>query len=304
MDGKAIHRCLHVLDLEKSIAFYEKALGMTEIRRMGPEDGSWTNAFMGNATSGFQLELTWNRGRTEPYDNGGRDSHLAFTVDDYEAARALHEEMGCICHVNEAMGLYFIEDPDGCWLEILPNKAEFAPQGGVDVLDAMARRRSLRRYSGEPIPQALLDRILEAGLRSASGRSRRPWELIVVHDRAMLDDLAECREQGAAMLAGADAAIVVVADPTLADTWVEDCSIVMANMQLEAAASGVGSCWIQGRLRQAADGRSTHEFVANLLKVPAPYQLEAILSLGMPEAEAPRRPFDEALLGKVHEERV
>ena len=68
MDGKAIHRCLHVLDLEKSIAFYEKALGMTEIRRMGPEDGSWTNVFMGNATSGFQLELTWNRGRTEPYD--------------------------------------------------------------------------------------------------------------------------------------------------------------------------------------------------------------------------------------------
>lgn len=303
MNGKAIHRCLHVLDLEKSIAFYEKALGMTEIRRMGPEDGSWTNVFMGNATSGFQLELTWNRGRTEPYDNGGRDSHLAFTVDDYEAARTLHEEMGCICHVNEAMGLYFIEDPDGCWLEILPNKAEFAPQGGVDVLDAMARRRSLRRYSGESVPQALLDRILEAGLRSASGRSRRPWELIVVRDRAMLDELAECREQGAGMLTGADAAIVVVADPTLADTWVEDCSIVMANMQLEAAASGVGSCWIQGRLRQAADGRSTHEFVANLLKVPAPYQLEAILSLGMPGAEAPRRPFDEALLGKVHEER-
>ena len=144
MDGKAIHRCLHVLDLEKSIAFYEKALGMTEIRRMGPEDGSWTNVFMGSDASGFQLELTWNRGRTEPYDNGGRDSHLAFTVDDYEAARALHEEMGCICHVNEAMGLYFIEDPDGCWLEILPNKAEFAPQAGVDVLDAMARRRSLR----------------------------------------------------------------------------------------------------------------------------------------------------------------
>ena len=172
MDGKAIHRCLHVLDLEKSIAFYEKALGMTEIRRMGPEDGSWTNVFMGSDASGFQLELTWNRGRTEPYDNGGRDSHLAFTVNDYEAARALHEEMGCICHVNEVMGLYFIEDPDGCWLEILPNKAEFAPQGGVDVLDAMARRRSLRRYSGEPVPQVLLDRILEAGLRSASGRSR------------------------------------------------------------------------------------------------------------------------------------
>ena len=301
MDGKAIHRCLHVLDLEKSIAFYEKALGMSVIRRVGPEDGSWTNVFMGDDASGFQLELTWNRGRTEPYDNGGRDSHLAFTVDDYEAARAVHEEMGCICHVNEAMGLYFIEDPDGCWLEILPNKTEFAPQSGVDVLDALARRRSLRRYSGESVPQALLDRILEAGLRSASGRGRRPWELIVVRDRATLDALAECREQGAAMLTGADAAIVVVADPTLADTWVEDCSIVMANMQLEASASGVGNCWIQGRMRQAADGRSTHEFVADLLKVPAPYQLEAILSLGMPEAEAPRRPVDKTLLEKVHE---
>ena len=251
----------------------------------------------GSDASGL-VELTWNRGRTEPYDNGGRDSHLAFTVDDYEAARALHEEMGCICHVNEAMGLYFIEDPDGCWLEILPNKAEFAPQAGVDVLDAMARRRSLRRYSGEPVPQALLDRILEAGLRSASGRSRRPWELIVVRDRAMLDELAECREQGAGMLTGADAAIVVVADPTLADTWVEDCSIVMANMQLEAAASGVGSCWIQGRLRQAADGRSTHEFVANLLKVPAPYQLEAILSLGMPGAKPRAAPSTKRCWGR------
>lgn len=303
MNGKAIHRCLHVLDLEKSIAFYEKALGMSVIRRVGPEDGSWTNVFMGDSASGFQLELTWNRGRTEPYDNGGRDSHLAFTVDDYEAARAVHEEMGCICHVNEAMGLYFIEDPDGCWLEILPNKAEFAPQSGVDVLDAMARRRSLRRYVGEPIPQALLDRILEAGLRSASGRSRRPWELIAVRDRAVLDALAECREQGASMLTGANAAIVVVADPTQSDTWIEDCSIVMANMHLEAAASGVGSCWIQGRMREAADGRSTHDFVANLLGFPAPYQLEAILSLGMPESPAKLRPFDEALRAKVHKER-
>ena len=84
--------------------------------------------------------------------------------------------------------------------------------------------------------------------------------------------------------AGADAAIVVVADPTLADTWVEDCSIVMANMHLEAAASGVGSCWIQGRLRQAADGRSTHEFVANLLKVPAPCLLYTSVEINVTNA--------------------
>ena len=303
MESKAIHRCLHVLDLQKSLDFYEQALGMTEIRRMGPEDGSWVNAFIGSDACGFQLELTWNRGRIEPYDNGGRDSHLAFTVPDYDAAHALHEQMGCICHENEKMELYFIEDPDGCWLEILPEKVEFAPQPGVDVLAALTARRSVRKYSGEHVPQELLDRIVRAGLLSASGRKRRPWELVIVRDRDTLEKLAECRDSGAAMLAGADAAIVVLGNPEVSDTWVEDCSIVMANMHLEASASGVGSCWIQGRMRTAADGRSTQYFVAELLDVPEPWQLEAILSLGMPEGPAEARPFDETLLAKVHSER-
>lgn len=303
MNGKAIHRCLHVLDLEASLAFYEQALSMTEIRRMGPDDGSWMNVFIGNEASGFQLELTWNRGRTEPYDNGGRDSHLAFTVPDFPAAHALHQQMGCICHENEAMGLYFIEDPDGCWLEILPQKEEFAPQPGVDVLAAMTDRRSVRQYSGEPVPDELLDRILHAGLLSASGRGKRPWELIVVRDPETLAKLAGCRDHGATMLADADAAIVVIGDPETSDTWVEDCSIVMANMHLEASASGVSSCWIQGRMRTAEDGRSTHGFVASLLNIPEPWQLEAILSLGMPDAAPTPHVFDEAVLAKVHQER-
>ncbi len=303
MESKAIHRCLHVLDLDQSLAFYKQALGMTEIRRMGPEDGSWVNAFIGSDACGFQLELTWNRGRTEPYDNVGRDSHLAFTVPDYDAAHALHEQMGCICYENEKMGLYFIEDPDGCWLEILPEKAEFAPQPGVDVLAALTGRRSARKYSGEPVPQELLDRIVRAGLLSVSGRKRRPWELIVVHNHDTLEKLAECRDSGAAMLAGADTAIVVLGNSEVADTWIEDCSIVMANMHLEASASGVGSCWIQGRMRTADDGRSTQDYVAELLGVPEPWQLEAILSLGMPAEQPEHRKFDETLMKKVHEGR-
>lgn len=303
MEGKVIHRCLHVLDLEKSLAFYEQALGMSEIRRMGPDDGSWMNVFIGNTASGFQLELTWNRGRTEPYENGGRDSHLAFTVPDYEKAHAIHEQMGCICFESEAMGLYFIEDPDGCWLEILPEKSEFASQPGIDVFSCMADRRSVRQYSGEEIPENLLSRIVCAGLASASGRGRRPWELITVRDRTMLDKLSECRDSGSTMLKGADAAIVVVGNPDVTDTWIEDCSIVMSNMHLEASASGVGSCWIQGRMRTAADGRSTQDFVADLLGIPEPFQLEAILSLGMPKEQWAPRIFDESLLAKVHQER-
>lgn len=120
MKTKMIHSCIHVLDLEKSLDFYERALGLYVKHRMGPEDGSWENVYIGNDSNDFEVELTWNKGRIEPYDNGGRDTHLAFEVDDIDAYRKLHEEMGCICFVNERMGIYFIEDPDGCWLEILP----------------------------------------------------------------------------------------------------------------------------------------------------------------------------------------
>ena len=122
MKTKMIHQCIHVLDLEKSLDFYEKALGLTIQHRMGPEDGSWENVYIGNDASDFQLELTWNNGHLEPYNNGGRDTHLAFEVENIDEARSLHESMDCICFVNERMGIYFIEDPDGCWLEILPSK--------------------------------------------------------------------------------------------------------------------------------------------------------------------------------------
>lgn len=122
MKAKFVHRCTHVLDKEKTIKFYEEALGFHVVRESGPADGSWSNTFMANEETPFELELTWNRGRTEPYDNGGMDTHIAFRVDDIEAAHALHERMGCIQKENPAMGLYFITDPDGQRIEILPEK--------------------------------------------------------------------------------------------------------------------------------------------------------------------------------------
>jgi lactoylglutathione lyase len=122
MKAKAIHRCTHVLDLQASLEFYSEAVGFEEVMRVGPDDGSWVNAFLANDTSAFELELTWNKGRTEPYNNGGDDTHLAFEVDDFEAAHALHQQMGCIVYENHEMGIYFIADPDGCWLEILPTR--------------------------------------------------------------------------------------------------------------------------------------------------------------------------------------
>ena len=116
------HENYNVLDLERSMTFYEKALGLKEVRRITGEDDAFIIVYLGNDTTDFLLELTWLKDRTEPYNLGDMEFHLAFQTDDYEAAHALHKEMGCICFENEAMGIYFIQDPDGYWLEIVPAK--------------------------------------------------------------------------------------------------------------------------------------------------------------------------------------
>jgi lactoylglutathione lyase len=114
------HNNLNVLDLERSLAFYNMALGLEEVRRIAPADGSFILAFLGDGVTAHKLELTWMRDRHEPYNLGDNEFHLAFRVDDYEAAYKRHKEIGAVCFENQAMGIYFIEDPDGYWLEILP----------------------------------------------------------------------------------------------------------------------------------------------------------------------------------------
>ena len=114
------HNNLNVLDLEKSLAYYQEALGLVETRRTEKPD--FTLVFLGDNTTSHKLELTWLKDRTEPYNLGDNEIHLAFIVDDYNQAHALHKKMGCICYENPAMGIYFIEDPDGYWLEIIPEK--------------------------------------------------------------------------------------------------------------------------------------------------------------------------------------
>ena len=120
MKFRMYHENYNVLDLNRSLEFYEKALGLTEQRRKEAADGSFIIVYVGNDQSDFQLELTWLRDRKEPYNLGDEEFHLAFETDDYEAAHKLHSEMGCICFENKDMGIYFIQDPDGYWLEIVP----------------------------------------------------------------------------------------------------------------------------------------------------------------------------------------
>ena len=173
----------------------------------------------------------------------------------------------------------------------------------MDLLEVMLKRRSVRTYTGEAVTEEKVTRILQAGLSSASGKAIRPWEFIVVRDKETLAGMAKSRTAGAQMLASADCAIVVLGDEEKSDVWVEDCSAAMANMHLMADSLGVGSCWVQGRLREAPEGRTTEEVLRELLKFPANYRLEAILSLGMPK-DHPAAYEPEALpMEKVHWER-
>lgn len=116
------HNNINVLDLDRSLAFYKEALGLVEVKRMEAKDGSFILVYLGDGTTGHMLELTWLRDRKEPYDLGDNEFHIALRVDDYEVAHAHHEKMGCICFENPEMGIYFINDPDEYWIEILPSK--------------------------------------------------------------------------------------------------------------------------------------------------------------------------------------
>jgi lactoylglutathione lyase len=116
------HNNINVKDLAKSLNFYRDALGLVEIRRMESADKSFVLVFLGDSKTSHKLELTWLRDRAESYNLGDNEFHLAFVADDFTAAFAHHKEMSCVCYENPAMGIYFIEDPDGYWLEILPER--------------------------------------------------------------------------------------------------------------------------------------------------------------------------------------
>ena len=120
MKFRMVHVNFNVSDLGKAMEFYEKALGLKEVRRKTAKDGSFILVYLGDGQSDFELELTWLEEHPQKYDLGEEEFHLAFHVDDFDAAHALHEEMGCIAFENHDMGIYFITDPDGYWLEILP----------------------------------------------------------------------------------------------------------------------------------------------------------------------------------------
>ena len=120
MQFKMVHNNFNVADLEKSLKFYAEAFDLHEVKRIAPTDGSFIIVYLGDGVSSHRLELTWVKEMEGTYDLGDNEFHLAFEVDDFEAAHRRHAAMNCICYENEEMGIYFVTDPDGYWLEVIP----------------------------------------------------------------------------------------------------------------------------------------------------------------------------------------
>ena len=117
------HFNFNVLDLDRSLDFYQKALELKPVAEKTAADGSFKLVYLGDGETSFRLELTWLRDRTEPYDLGEQEFHLAFRTDRFGQLLERHKAMGCVCFENPDMGIYFIEDPDGYWIEIVPGEA-------------------------------------------------------------------------------------------------------------------------------------------------------------------------------------
>jgi len=150
------------------------------------------------------------------------------------------------------------------------------------MIELLRKRRSIRTYTREPIDRQTSDLLLEALLRAPSSRGINPWEFIIVDDRELLVHLARAKQHGSAFLESAALAIVVCADSTKTDVWVEDCSIAAILLQLTAQSLGLGSCWVQIRNRPHDRSSTAETYVQKLLGLPAPIAVEAIIGIGHP----------------------
>ena len=150
------------------------------------------------------------------------------------------------------------------------------------LIDLLRARRSIRRFKEQPVEREKLDLLLEAALRSPSSKGNTPWEFIVVADRERLDKLAVAKAHGATFLGNAPLAIVVCADPAKSDVWVEDAAIAATLIHLEATDLGLGSCWVQIRLRERDDKTSSQTYLTELLRLPQGLMVLAIIGIGYP----------------------
>jgi nitroreductase len=158
------------------------------------------------------------------------------------------------------------------------------------LIDVLRTRRSIRSFTDRPVEPEKVDLLVEAALRAPSSRGRRPWELVVVSDSDTIVRLATAKPSGAELLRGAPLVIVVCADPTVSDVWIEDAAIVTTLIHLEAHDLGLGSCWVQVRLRPHDEASTATEYVAGILRLEPGLSVEAMVGIGYPAEVKPGHP--------------
>ena len=168
------------------------------------------------------------------------------------------------------------------------------------MYELLKARRSIRKFQDKQVEEGKLDTILKSALLAPSSRRRQPWEFIAVTDRELLQKLSTCRTYGAEFLAGAPAAVVVLANPEKSDVWIEDAVIAAIIMQLAAQTLGLGSCWIQIRERFTATGLPAEDYVKEILNVPGKFKVQCIIGLGYPAEDKPPHVEAGLLLNKIH----
>jgi len=164
----------------------------------------------------------------------------------------------------------------------------------------LEKRRSIRQYKSCKVDEDKVDLLIRSILRSPSGKSIKPWEIIVIDDAECVHQLAQSKAKGAKFLQGVAQCLVIIADPDKTDVWIEDASIAMTIGHLAASDMGLGSCWIQIRNRYTNEGVSSEDFVRSLLDIPVSLKVEGILAFGYPDEEKEGHSEETLRWDKVH----
>ena len=170
----------------------------------------------------------------------------------------------------------------------------------MDFTEILLKRRSVRSFTDEEVTKEQLNKILQAGLLSPTSMNRKPCNFLVVSNKDTLKELSEVKEHGSQLLAGANKAIVVIANTLVADTWIEDSSIALSNMHLMAASLDVGSCWVQIHLRKSSEGEDSEKLVRDIVKIDDYFRIVGILALGIPDGEVKPHTLEDMDKDKIH----
>lgn len=167
------------------------------------------------------------------------------------------------------------------------------------MLELLRNRRSIRKYTTQPVEQEKIELLKEAVLRSPSSKNINPWEFILVDDPEIIQMLRSCRQHGTTSLETAPLAVVICADETVNDVWIEDCSIASILLQLTAQSLRLGSCWIQIRNRMYSENMTSEKYIQELLGIPEKFRVLSIIAVGYPVKSRDGKPFEELQFEKI-----